>query len=191
MDIYKCTRGTEGSPGTGDKQVGNLVSVRHKKNGVNPQRAPRLPAQNGLSPTRISPVSHTQVLPLFLRFYYNSRGPRSDHTHRQSVLITPHHASTVGTVPGVGSRSEWSHYSAVTSHSFSLLSNQVSSHHKSCMTTMLLCHPAVVSQCSRLNVSQKKDTCVAITTRNHCVLWCSRWGCSGTMETGGTGQWEV
>lgn len=44
VDIFRCTRGSLGSPVTSDKQVGNLVFLRHKKNHVNPQWAWRLQA---------------------------------------------------------------------------------------------------------------------------------------------------
>ncbi len=74
VDIFRCTRGSLGSPVTSDKQVGNLVFLRHKKNHVNPQRAWRLQAQNSLSTSfsnqDISSVTHTRSflasIPLFL-----------------------------------------------------------------------------------------------------------------------------
>ena len=57
----------------------------------------------------------------------------------------------------MGRESEWSHYTAVTSHSFSLLSNQVSSNNKSITATMLLCHPPVVTQCSRFHIRERAE----------------------------------
>lgn len=63
----------------------------------------------------------------------------------------------------MGRESEWSHYSAVTSHSFSLLSNQVSSNHKGDTTATALCHPPVVTRCSRFRI-RKNDTFAAVMT---------------------------
>ncbi len=160
-------------------------------------------------------MSHTQgpFSRLFLSFYYNSllvlQSPSATqillavlvthtHTHThivRTVNITLHYASMVGTVPWVGRESEWSHYTAVTSHSFSLLSNQVSSNNKSNTTTTLLCHPPVVTQCSRFHIKQKphlpssQSCCTAVKRLGG--VWCSQWGCSWTMKTAGTGQWEV
>lgn len=55
--------GVYGSPVTSDKQVGNLVFLRHKKNPENPQRAKDLRPKADflpLSPTRI--LLHIQDL---------------------------------------------------------------------------------------------------------------------------------
>lgn len=52
--------------------------------------------------------------------------PSLSHTH--ILFITLHYSPTVGIAPRVGRGSDWSHYSSVTSHSFSLLSNQVQQH---------------------------------------------------------------
>lgn len=178
--------------------MGNLVSLRHKKNHVNPPRAAGLQAWSGLS-TSFSKQDVTHPAPFSLFFTITpacfSTAPLvlAAHTHtrrRHRVHITLlHYASTVGTVPWLGGESEWSHYTAVTSHSFSLLSNQVSSNNKSYTTTTLLCHPAVVTQCSRLRVNQTRRYFIS----HHCVwpVWrrCGVFGavsgvCSWTWGSG-------
>lgn len=91
----------------------------------------------------------------------------------------------VGTVSWVGRKSEWSHYTAITSHSFSLPSNQVSSNNKSNTTITLLCHPPVVTRCSRFLVKRENTSSQSccITGQSLGGVWCSQWGCSWTMKS--------
>jgi len=134
---------------------------------VNPQRALR---RNRLSTSfrdqDISSVSHTQapLWRLFLslltttlcRCFRALLSHTHTHTHRHTVSFTPLYAPAVGTEPRVGRQSEWSHYTAVTSHSFSLLSNQVSSKYKSNDITRV-CHPAPSLESSH-NVHTRNTT---------------------------------
>lgn len=78
--------------------MGNLVSLRHKKNRVNPQRAPR---QNGLSTSignqNTSSVSHTHTRSVLqavsLSFFHYSLGTLEPychtHTHTSGAIVPP------------------------------------------------------------------------------------------------------
>ena len=102
--IFRATGGTLGSPGRSDSKWVTWFPETQKE---------QMSRDSGLQPLLLSlslSLTHTQT-----------------HTHTCSHIlpITLHYSPTVGTAPRVGRGSDWSHYSAVTSHSSSLLSNQV------------------------------------------------------------------
>lgn len=159
-DIFRCTRLSLGSPVTSDKQVGNLVLQRHKKNHMNPQWARRLQAQNGLStsfPNKDFSVSHTQsFLCLFCSAFTTSLCHTADlvtHTHpytqtrTNSMHITLHYPS-VGWLGALSGQREW----VVTLH-YCYITPSVSSATRCPPTTKATqpCYiiPAAATQCSR------------------------------------------
>lgn len=213
-DIFRCTRLSLGSPVTSDKQVGNLVLQRHKKNHMNPQWARRLQAQNGLStsfPNKDFSMSHTQsFLCLFCSAFTTSLCHTADlvtHTHpytqtrTNSMHITLHYPS-VGWLGALSGQREWVVTLVVLHHSFSLLSNQVSSNNKS--NTTVLYHPCSCNTMFKVfyvylyiyllkSHSSLSPSC-STAVQSLGGIWCSQWGFCWTMEKQlwqGSGRCEV
>lgn len=201
-DIFRCTRLSLGSPVTSDKQVGNLVLQRHKKNHMNPQWARRLQAQNGLStsfPNKDFSMSHTHTIlfmPLLLCFYYKSLSHSwSGHTHpytqtlTNSMHITLHYPS-VGWLGALSGQREW----VVTLH-YCYITPSVSSATRCPPTTKATqpCYiiPAAATQCSRcfmyiyiylLKSRSSLSPSCSTAVQSLGGIWCSQWGCCWTME---------
>lgn len=213
-DIFRCTRLSLGSPVTSDKQVGNLVLQRHKKNHMNPQWARRLQAQNGLStsfPNKDFSMSHTQsFLCLFCSAFTTSLCHTADlvtHTPIHTNTHKQHAYYTTLSLCWLAWCLEWAervsgHITLLLHHSFSLLSNQVSSNNKS--NTTVLYHPCSCNTMFKVfyvylyiyllkSHSSLSPSC-STAVQSLGGIWCSQWGFCWTMEKQlwqGSGRCEV